>query len=369
VARPFESLYIHVPFCAAKCDYCAFYSVADPDPALRRAYRERIETELAASAHLCSRLDSIYVGGGTPSALEPDELDALLSSVRERVELRAEAEVTVECNPDSLTPARADVLAANGVNRVSLGVQSFHPSLRRTLGRRGTLRGLDAKLRALRGAGIGNLGMDLIYAIPGEGIEDWRQDLRRALLNGMQHLSTYELTREEGSRLADADMPGVSEDLAVDMWYAAAEESAAFGFERYEVSNLARPGAQCRHNQWVWHGGTYLGCGPAACSFDGEVRRANPADLSRWLQGEPPAEDRLPAPQRAAELLAFGLRTIEGWTAREFRARTGADYLRLAGDALGELAGQGLLILTDDAVRPTTRGLLFADMIARRLLR
>jgi oxygen-independent coproporphyrinogen-3 oxidase len=368
MTRPLESLYVHVPFCAAKCDYCAFYSVPDADEALRRAYLRRLENDLTAAAHLCSPLESVYFGGGTPSVLSAEEMGALLSSVRRQVELQSGAEVTVECNPDSLTPDKVDVLAAHGVNRISLGIQSFLPRLRGVLGRRGTLDGLDSKLRALRDAGIRNLGMDLIHAIPGQSLDDWRCDLRSALATGVRHLSAYELTVEEGSRLGAAEMAEVSEDLVVDMWHAASEEAAAAGLERYEVSNLARPGSECLHNRQVWHGGTYLGCGPAACSFDGEVRRANPPDLARWLGGEPPEEDRLPPPQRAAEVLGFGLRTVEGWTAREFRERTGRGYLNLAGDTLTELAGEGLLALADDAVRPTTRGLLFADMIARRLL-
>lgn len=366
--RRFESLYIHVPFCTAKCDYCAFYSVAGADAALRRSYLARRSAELAAGAHICAPLDSVYVGGGTPSVLNADELAELFSRVHELADLAPGAEVTVECNPDSLTPAKVAVLAAHGVNRVSLGVQSFRAPMRRALGRRGSLDGLEANLTALRDAGIRNVGMDLIYAIPGQTIEDWRADLREACAAGVRHLSTYELTAEEGSRLAPDDVAGVPEELAVRMWHMAAQEAAAAGLERYEVSNLARPGCECRHNRHVWHGGTYLGCGPAASSFDGEMRWANPPDLDRWLRDEPAEQDRLPPPQRAAELLGIGLRTVEGWTAREFRERAGADYRALAGATLEDLAREGLLVLTDEAVRPTTRGLLFADLVARRLL-
>ena len=366
--RPFESLYIHVPFCNAKCDYCAFYSLPGADAALRRAYLGRLDAELAARAPLCAPVDSVYVGGGTPSALSAGELAALLSSVRRHLALASDAEVSVEANPHSLTPEKIAALAGGGVNRVSLGVQSYDPALRRTLGRRGSIDGLDAVLDALRKTGIDNIGMDLIYAIPGQTAQGWCADLRRALGCGIGHLSAYELTVEEGTRLAGRAQPETAEDLAVDMWHAAEREARAHGLRRYEVSNMARPGRECRHNRHVWHGGTYLGCGPAACSFNGEVRYANPADLERWLGGEPPAEDRLPPAQRAAEILGVGLRTAEGWTVDEFRRRTGADYLALAGMELEALAAEGLLALTDRAVRPTTRGLLFADMIARRLL-
>lgn len=368
MVRPYEALYVHVPFCTAKCAYCAFYSVPGADAGLRRAYLARVGEELAAGAERCAPPASVYVGGGTPSALAPEELDRLLATLGRLVPPRPGAEFTVECNPDSLTREKAAVLAARGVNRVSLGVQSFQARLRRSIGRRGELDRLDGLLDALRAEGIDNLGMDLIYAMPGQTAEDWRDDLRRACAAGLKHLSTYELTIEEGSPLAGRALPPVPDELAVRMWHLAAEQAAAAGLCRYEVSNLARPGSECRHNRDVWHGGTYLGVGPAAASYDGEVRRANPPDLRAWLDGAPPEDDRLGPEQRAAEVLGLGLRTVEGWTRREFRRRTGLDFRRMRGEALEALAGDGLLTLTDDAVRPTERGLLFADLVARRLL-
>ena len=152
------------------------------------------------------------------------------------------------------------------------------------------------------------------------------------------------------------------------MWHLAGRMLGQAGIRRYEVSNLARPGRECRHNMDVWHGATYLGCGPAAAGFDGEVRRANPASLQRWLDGAPPEEDRLPPLARAAELLGLGLRTVRGWQRDEFRARTGMDYAAIRAAALQELAEHGLLDMDATSVRPTERGLLFADYVADRLL-
>jgi len=384
MVRQFTALYVHVPFCAAKCGYCAFYSVAGASPELRQRYLERLERELAAHEAECAAMDSAYVGGGTPSFLSAGELDALLGALREHVELREGAEFTVECNPDSLTSDKVDVLVARGVNRVSLGVQSFCERLRETIGRGGSLDGLQTVLDALKRGGTANIGMDLIYAIPGQTLQDWRSDLRRACAAGIRHLSTYELTVEEGARLARCQRGGlarrrsgdlsqgkarpVGEELAAAMWRAAAEVAAEHGLARYEVSNLAQPGCECRHNDAVWHGGTYLGVGPAASSFDGDVRRTNPRDLAAWLNGAAPEEDRLPPEARAAEILAFGLRTVRGWTQQEFLDRTGFDYVGLRGRILAELSAEGLLDLTPEAVRPTDRGLLFADHVARRLL-
>ncbi len=366
--RPFTSLYVHVPFCEAKCDYCAFYSVADASPALRKAYVDGIDRELRAAFPRCGPMQSVYVGGGTPSALPAGELDALLGLVRGRLELAEGAEFTVECNPNSLTADRIDVLARRGVNRLSLGVQSFSPRLRRAIGRRGGIDGLPAVLGAVRAAGIDNVGLDLIYAIPGESVEDWASDLSAAMALSPEHVSTYELTVEGHTPLARCSPPAASEELAVEMWRLAGEVLDRGGIRRYEVSNLARPGRECRHNMDVWHGATYLGCGPAAAGFDGEVRRANPPSLSRWLEGAPPEEDRLPPPARAAELLGLGLRTVRGWDRDEFLARTGMDYLAIRGDVLHELVAQGFTRMDEASVRPTERGLLFADHVADRLL-
>jgi len=368
MAESFTALYVHVPFCAAKCDYCAFYSVAGASDDLRRAYLERVERELASAVARCGPLDSVYVGGGTPSSLEAPELARLLGAIRGTGELAPGAEFTVECNPGSVSEPKTDALAEAGVNRVSLGVQSFRPHLLSAIGRRACPFDLEHVLDALRGRGIVNLGIDMIYAIPGQAMAEWREDVERACALGISHLSAYELTLHEGTPLAESGVQPVDEGLAVEMWHAAAEVAGRSGLRRYEVSNLAAPGRACRHNQDVWHGRAYVGCGPAASSFDGELRWTKAADLRRWLDGAPPERDPLPRPRRAAELLALGLRTVRGWGAEEFRARTGFDYRSLRGDELERLAAEGLILLAEDGVRPTERGLLFADMIERRLL-
>ncbi len=355
----FSSLYVHVPFCAARCDYCAFYSVAGAAPALRAHYLERIADERHA---LEQPPTSIYVGGGTPSILEPEDLGVLLGM------LGSAPEFTVEVNPDSLTPDKIDVLARCGVNRVSLGIQSFVPTHRLTIGRRGSLAGLSETLAHLRAADIVNIGMDLIYAIPGQTLGDWRADLTQAAECGVQHISTYELTAEEGTRLTAARLPSIPEKSTVEMWELATDLLRCHGLERYEVSNFARPGSECRHNMDIWHGGTYLGIGPAAASFDGRERWTNPADIEAWLGRRPPEHDRLPPDRRAAEILALGLRTVAGWTRDQFLAATGTDYAETHADVLLTLCGHGLLQMTETTVRPTERGLLFADTVARRLL-
>ena len=378
-ARPFTSLYIHVPFCEAKCDYCAFYSVDDAGPELRRAYLDGIARDLRTALERCAPMETVYVGGGTPSSLPAEELDALLGLVRERLALAPGAEFTVECNPNSLTPDKVEVLARHGINRVSMGVQSFEPRLRRVIGRRGRLDNLQPALDCLRAAGIVNIGLDLIYAIPGESLQDWADDLEKALALAPRHVSAYELTVEQDTPLGRLKLPpapegasSIPEETSVEMWRLVGSVIGAAGIGRYEVSNLAQPGSECRHNMDVWHGATYLGCGPAAAGFDGDVRRANARDLRHWLDGAPPEEDRLPPLKRAAELLGLGLRTVRGWGRAEFLERTGMDYAAIRGDppygGLRELADRGMLILTEESVRPTEQGLLFADYVADQLM-
>ncbi len=366
--RPFTSLYVHVPFCAARCGYCAFYSVAQPSAHLRATYLERLGEELESASHECATLQSIYVGGGTPSFLTEQELGRLLSTVREGVTLGPGAEFSLECNPESLTEAKAGILAEYGVNRAPLGVQSFEPRLRAVLRRRGSPADVEPAVDALRRHGIVNVGLDLIYVVAGQSMADWQADLRRALKLEPEHVSTYELTVEEGTELARTGAKPVQEEQAVAMWHLAAEVLAAGGIRRYEVSNLARARRACRHHMRFWHGRTYLGIGPAAVSFNGETHSTNPSDLPAWLGGEPPTEERLCPRLLAAEMLGLGLRTVRGWQREEFQHVTGKDYQEGWGETLGELTAGGLLKLSAEAVCPTARGLLLADYVAARLV-
>lgn len=372
--RPFESLYIHVPFCTTKCDYCAFYSVTGSNRALRGRYLERLKAGFARHSEACGILRSVYVGGGTPSMLDPEELEQLLGAVRDRFRLVPDAEFSVECNPGTLTKDKAARMAAGGVTRISLGVQSFDETVRAALGRQGPLPDLALQTAALRAAGIVNLGVDLMYAVPGQDCRAWDRDLRRACALDIAHLSTYALTLEEGSALASGrraapdSLQRLTESRTVRMWKHAGSLAAAAGLSRYEVSNFARPGLECRHNLDIWMGGTVLGCGPAACSFDGRRRWRNPADLDAWLAGAAATVDRLPTAARQAEILAFGCRTVRGWSRSEFCRRTGVDCMALRGPAIHALVADGLLHLTATTLAPTPKGLLFADLIAEALL-
>ena len=363
----FESLYIHVPFCKGKCDYCAFYS--EPKACLDEmdAYTEKLVSELREHSAQCSKLSSIFIGGGTPSVLPPDKWRIILDAIHQNFRLADNCEWTCEANPDSLSPSLVESWAENGVNRISLGVQAFQQELRDRIGRRGSIARLSALVDSIIANGISRYNFDLIFNIPGQSVRQWRDTLEMALALNPEHISAYALTVEEGTRLAKS-YPLLDDSVFLEFWEATDSVLAKNGIRRYEISNFAKPGCECRHNLNVWHGMTYLGCGPAATSFDGQDRWTNLPSLTSWLSGAKPEYDVIPQESRAAEILAFGMRTVDGWQWEEFRRRTGFDAGALRGPQLRKLETKGLLELTENGARPTSTGLLFNDDIAMELL-
>jgi oxygen-independent coproporphyrinogen-3 oxidase len=368
VHRP-AHLYLHIPFCVRACDYCAFYKEAGAGADRRQRFLDGLEREAAARLPRCAPLQTLYLGGGTPSFLDLAEWQRLLAMLHRYATLAPDCEFTVEANPVSLTDEKVALLRAGGVNRISLGVQTFHPRLRQLIGRAGTAERVVPIFELFRRHGLTNLGADLIYAIPGQTLAEWEEDLRRVAALRPSHVSAYSLILEPGTPLARRLATTVDDDLAVAMWDRATELLGELaGLARYEVSNLALPGRDCRHNQAVWHGARFLGLGPSASWYDGDTRYTNVADLDRWLAGAPPEADPLPPAARAVEILASGLRTVAGWTRPQFHQATGHDYLALRGDTLARFAQDGLLTGLPEAARPTRQGLLFADHLARELL-
>ncbi|MCK5804627.1 MAG: coproporphyrinogen III oxidase family protein, partial [Lentisphaeria bacterium] len=277
-------------------------------------------------------------------------------------------EWTVECNPDSLTEEKIGALAASGVTRLSLGVQSFSAQTRSVLGRRGELGDLGRLLDRARAEGILHHSMDLIYAVPGQTVIQWADDLARAVEFGIDHLSAYALTVEEGTRLAREKLPLVDDTLFCELWDTTDQMLAQAGLHRYEVSNFSRPGCACRHNLDIWQGGTYLGLGPAAVSFDGRDRFANSADLEFWLTGGAPEVDRLPSEERLSEIFAFGFRTLAGWNVDLFTEQFGVEVEAFFGAELASLTEAGLVERRGTTIGPTRRGLLLNDTLVAQLL-
>ena len=366
-----ENLYIHVPFCTKKCDYCAFYSVENSSRSMQEHWLEKLRHDLQKNAHRLQHVKTLYFGGGTPTLPDPDFLEQMFQTVCSEIKLMPNAEITSEANPETITDERADILG-KWVNRISMGVQSFREEKRRILGRHPiSAENIFPAMQRLRAAGLKNIGIDLMYAVPGESLEQWKDDLKRAGDLGVEHLSAYALTPEENTPYAIAHgLKAADDGLASDMWHTAAAILAQYGLERYEISNYAKKEHEAQHNCNVWYGGSYLGLGPSATSFDGIDRWTEQADLTDWLDGADAEWDRISRPARIREVFIMGLRTVNGWSKEKFSAATGCKIWcdAEAENILKNLQSQGLVRFDGAACRATLTGLEFWNTIAEQLI-
>jgi oxygen-independent coproporphyrinogen-3 oxidase len=368
--------YLHVPFCVQRCHYCSF-NTAPLEDGQMDPFVAALHAELDLLGALPWARDlsvaTVFLGGGTPSLLEPDDLAAILGRLRDRFTLAPHAEVTVECNPESVTRGRLARYRAAGVTRVSLGVQSLDDALLGRLGRLHDARGARAAFDAAREAGFDNVSVDLMYGLPGLATDAWARDVDAILAWGPEHLSAYGLTLDGGSRWATTGVDGLPpEDEVVAQYWTLARAAGARGLEHYEVSNYARPGFRSRHNLGYWRAAEYLAAGPGACGFVGDVRYGNIKPLSRWRvaieAGALPVEtaERLSPRQRLAERLILGLRTADGVPAAWLteRARQDAALAR----RLDAWAHAGHLVMDGAAARLTETGFLVSDALFVELL-
>ncbi len=372
---PELGLYVHLPFCPARCPYCDFYSEQFRAGRYRRLM-PALRRHLARVAPGAGgrRLASVYLGGGTPSMLPARELAGLLSAVRDSIGLLPGAEVTLEANPGTLSPAKLSRLAAAGVNRLSLGVQSLDRETLCLLGRRQPAGAAARALAWSREAGMTSVSLDLIYGLPGQDRTAARKDLEAALALAPDHLSLYELTlapgTEFGRRYQKGRLPLPNDDTLAAMERDARGLLAAAGYRRYEVSNFARPGHHCRHNLSTWRGGDYLALGPGAHGHLAGLRFAWVADAAEYARAlaagrEPYAlRERLSGRDRARELLMLGLRTTEGADLARAAALWGADAPACWRPALAELAERGWATTRGDCLVPSPAGLDMADAAA-----
>jgi oxygen-independent coproporphyrinogen-3 oxidase len=365
-----------VPFCTERCPFCSF-NTAPFEGAAARRFLGALDREIALLASLdwtpAVRVGTVFFGGGTPSLLDPEAVAAILTRLREGFRLADDAEITIECNPESVGPAKLAGYRAAGVTRISLGVQTLEDALLPRLGRLHTAADARAAFAAARTAGCDNVSVDIMYGLPGLDLSGWTRTLEAVLGWGPDHLSAYALTLDTGSLWGAGGIEGLpAEDLVVAQYWALAGAAAASGFEHYEVSNYARPGCRSIHNQIYWRAAQYLAAGPGACGFVGDVRYANVKPVPRYCAsleaGALPidAVERLTPRQRLSERLFLGLRTSDGvpaaWLAE-----------RLIGDAgLGRrVAGwqeAGLLRHEGDRVRLTEPGFLVSDALFVELL-
>lgn len=376
------SLYIHMPFCTHKCHYCDFYSIVDSQDR-QAAFADRLVRELAAIAPFAGPLETIFVGGGTPSLLRPELWQRVLFVLIERFDLSkiidGDGEFSVECNPETVDAPLMSVLAEGGVNRISMGAQSFNRAHLETLERRHDPEKLPIACEHIRSSGIQRLSIDLISAVPGQTIADWDSDLRSALALGTEHLSAYTLTYEPGTamtaRLGRGEFVKTSDDLEADMYEHTTEHLRSVGFERYEVSNYARVGAECRHNMAYWRQDDWLSVGPSASAHVAGWRWKNTPRLDDYLARDddgfaPICELEEPDARRSLmDRLMTGVRLREGVEMQRSiadaevlgRARELTDAARVAEDT-------GWLCESGGRWRLTEPGFLFADRVAADLI-
>ncbi len=377
-------IYVHVPFCPRRCRYCDF-----PAQIHREDRGERFLAGLAVEARLVARVVAgraaltWYLGGGTPTVFSAAHLAAVAGVLRDAFPLVAGGEFTVEANPETVTRDKLLALREGGCNRLSLGVQAWDDRLLAFLGRGHTVADAIAACREARRAGFANVGIDLIYGLPGQTRRQWEETLRQALALEPEHISAYSLQVEEGTafgrwaregRLSGGERGLPDDDAVADMYLAAREILAGAGYEHYEISNFARPGFRSRHNQLYWRNQEYAGLGPGAHSHLAGRRYRNTARLDVYAAelavGRLPVaeEEVLDERRQMSDTVILGLRLLEGVALADFRRRFGRDLLGVYGREVEELSALGLLEVARGRLRLTERALPVANQVFRRLL-
>jgi oxygen-independent coproporphyrinogen-3 oxidase len=381
---PVRSLYVHVPFCAAKCEYCAFFSEPSGGGQMNRYVEALIrEMELVASS---IKPRTIFFGGGTPSLLSLAQWRRVLEAM-ERLDLLGADEWTVECNPATVSAEKARLLREHGVNRISMGVQSLDEGLLDRLGRIHSRGMVFKSFDRLRAAGFDNINLDLMFAIPGQTMAIWKATMAEAIAMGSEHLSCYEVIYEEDTPLYEQMQAGefdVDDELACAMYDELIDTAAAAGFAQYEVANFARPDGTpggelpsyaCQHNVNYWCGGACQALGPSATGYVDGRRIRNIANTERYCRqlelGQRAHEsvEQLSPLGRAGETAAFGLRMNAGWPFRLFEQTTGFDLRNEWAGDMQRAVDSGWGARSDDRFRLTRQGMRFADTVAEWFIR
>ena len=369
-------LYVHVPFCDGKCAYCAFCSV--PYAEFKGdAFLDALANELDKSPVNASRnLSTVYFGGGTPSVLTEGQLSRLMTLIRAKCGLANDFEWTVEASPNTLTEDKVSLLVGAGVNRISVGIQTFDDAVLSGLGRRHSSDGARLILKHLVGIEGLAVGCDLIAGLPGVSREQWREDVQTIIDLGLGHVSVYELSIEEGTRFmrmhskGQLDLP--DEDEVFDRINECGQMLMQGGLERYEVSNYAVPGRECRHNLSYWRGSDYLGVGPGASSRLGTLRRTNLQDVEAYTQAAdtPREEERTTRDEDLQERLMYHFRLRDGVNLDDYCERAGVSQALRADweQRLTFLRENGLVSSSGSIYKPTVKGIDFADAICEVLL-
>ena len=367
-------LYIHIPFCVSKCRYCDFLSMPY-DYDVREQYTMSLckEIERFAKEHADEYVvNSVFFGGGTPSILEPELFEKIISTVRDNFKMNTDSEITIECNPGTVTYDKLGTYKENGVNRISFGLQSANDSELKALGRIHTFSDfMDSYDNALK-AGFSNINVDIMSALPSQGVEGYRNTLEKVLSLDIKHISAYSLIIEEGTPFFEMNEKGLlklpSEEDERQMYYMTEELLAKNGFHRYEISNYARDGYECRHNKIYWERGEYAGFGLGAASLISDIRYSNTRDMKEYLEDFSSGRENeiLSLEDKMSEFMFLGLRMTKGIEISEFERQFKSDIYDIFGSEIKKHEGNGLLVEKEGRLMLTGKGFdlsnyVFAD--------
>ncbi len=368
-------IYIHIPFCRKACHYCNFHFSTSLEKA--EAVEASILKEIALrSSEINEAVQTIYFGGGTPSILAPEAINKMLQAIKTHYAISSDPEITLEANPDDITAEKARAWKRMGINRFSIGVQSFADENLQWMNRAHDASQSIQCIQTIREAGFDNFSIDLIYGTPGQTQQGWIKDLEKAIEMKIPHLSCYALTVEEGTALHHMIGSGKKEKISADeqaeRFEALVQLSSLAGYTHYEISNLALPGKESKHNSAYWEGKPYLGFGPSAHSFSGAKRSWNIADNLRYIQSIeagilPHEEETLREIDQLNEYIMTSLRSIKGMQKETIKTRWGSDKLQIISTAIEQFIGSGKIFATENSWVLSGEGRFFADGIASSL--
>lgn len=370
-------IYIHIPFCKRRCIYCDFFSTIQSEKKPTYIHALCQELEMRKNYLEGEEIETIYLGGGTPSQLTEEELNEIFTSLYNIYKVKEDAEITLEANPDDLTPEYVSMLRRLPINRISMGIQTFQEETLKLLHRRHTARQAIEAFQRCREAGFRNISIDLMYGLPGETLDTWKEDLQQAIALHPEHISAYHLIYEEGTvlwKLRDEhQVEEADEDLSVTLFKNLIDELKQAGYQHYEISNFCLPGLHSRHNSSYWTGKKYLGCGPSAHSFNGSSRQWNIASLDNYFKGiasgKPNYEiEELDLYTRYNDFVITSIRTCWGMSLSRLRSEYGEELYRYCLRMAKSHLEQGVLEIEEGTLRLTQEGIFISDGIMSDLL-
>ncbi len=370
-------IYVHIPFCQSRCIYCGFYSTTLLD--LRRKYIKAVCEEMQMRKdYICDEpFSTIYLGGGTPSLLEEEELQMLFTHIYKTFNIRSGAEITMECNPNDITPQFIQTLSRLPVNRVSMGVQTFSDSRLKLIHRRHNTQEVYNAVKSLRAIGLRNISIDLMFGFPGETLDDWLTDIEKALSLNVEHISAYSLMYEEGTllnkMLEQGKIKEIDEETSLAMYNALTEQLTSNGYKHYEISNFALPGYRSRHNSSYWQQVRYIGLGAAAHSFDLKSRQWNVSEINKYISAinkgyVPMKREELDDNTVFNDIITTSLRTCEGISLDMITERLGDGYKKKLTEGAQQYIRHGLAEMAGGRIRLTRKGVYVSDDIMSGLM-